>query len=364
MSGYNDDRRRSNLPPWDPSQISDYFNDTFPSDWPTPHYAGVPVTVDNVTPPPPGAYGNANDTTFDEAENSLDIEMAGSAAPGRDRGQLLLLGGTVPEPADNGAARTGGRRLRGRARRRPSPTTTPAPDSTPSPTPTASRPERLAWNLELAHAAATGVTVVAASGGPGRRAERRLRPLPGPVAGHGRRRRRSRPTGRSRSAASASLLGGSEGTWSAEASSRTDSTPTSPASPRQTAWYDGDSAGKPFRVGGRALDGHPRAGMAVRLGGAAGNRFGRGLQGASLLGRASPDVAFAANDTVAYVAHDANGSFFTVLEGTSIAAPFFAGLLAEWSAVRPPPSAGSTRRCIGWRATTRRTRSPATRSST
>ncbi len=57
-------------------------------------------------------------------------------------------------------------------------------------------------------------------------------------------------------------------------------------------------------------------------------------QGASALGRAGPDVAFPANATIAYVYADASENvYFTVLEGTSVAAPVFAGLLADVIAV-------------------------------
>ncbi|MCI4328081.1 MAG: hypothetical protein L3J86_00730 [Thermoplasmata archaeon] len=42
MSGYNASSS-TDLPPWDPAQIRDYFNDTFPAAWPAPSYVGVPV---------------------------------------------------------------------------------------------------------------------------------------------------------------------------------------------------------------------------------------------------------------------------------------------------------------------------------
>ncbi|MCI4372083.1 MAG: hypothetical protein L3K02_00335, partial [Thermoplasmata archaeon] len=67
------------------------------------------------------------------------------------------------------------------------------------------------------------------------------------------------------------------------------------------------------------------------------------VQGASFLGRAGPDVAFPANDTIAYVYADSSENvYFTVLEGTSVAAPMFAGLLADVIAVenRSAPTFG------------------------
>ncbi|MGI0130335.1 MAG: S8 family serine peptidase, partial [Thermoplasmata archaeon] len=57
-------------------------------------------------------------------------------------------------------------------------------------------------------------------------------------------------------------------------------------------------------------------------------------QGSQTLGRAGPDLAFPGNSTIAYVVADAAGNvYFSVLEGTSIAAPAFAGFLAVEIAV-------------------------------
>ncbi len=80
-SGYNDSTSQ-NLPPWDPAVVDAYFNQTFPAAWPKPTVVGVPVTIGTVQPPPPRSFGALNDSTPDETENSLDLEMAGSLAPG------------------------------------------------------------------------------------------------------------------------------------------------------------------------------------------------------------------------------------------------------------------------------------------
>ena len=57
-------------------------------------------------------------------------------------------------------------------------------------------------------------------------------------------------------------------------------------------------------------------------------------EGASTLGRAEPDLAMPANTTIATVAANATGAvFFLVLEGTSIASPVLAGLIADIVAV-------------------------------
>jgi subtilase family serine protease len=332
MSGYNA-TTQANLPPWDPSQISDYFNDTFPSDWPTPHYAGVPVTVDNVTPPAPGSYGNANDTTFDEAENSLDIEMAGSAAPGATVVNFYFAASVfenTPDSAplgpvadDFAAALAAALAYNYSGARLDSVTNSFAlPDLNDS-----------AWNLELMHAAATGVTVVAASGDQGN--------APSYLSG----RFQGQWPGWPSTAAfasygtmavggvSVSLLGGPSGTWSANGPLPDQFDPNVTGLASQTAWYDGDSGGNLSGSEGGLSTVIPEPGWQFDSAAQPAISVAGGLQGATFLGRATPDVAFPANDTIAYVAHDANGTYFGILEGTSIASPFFAGLLAEWSAV-------------------------------
>ncbi|HEV8050167.1 MAG TPA: protease pro-enzyme activation domain-containing protein, partial [Thermoplasmata archaeon] len=163
MSGYNATTQQD-LPPWDPAQIFDYFNDTFPASWPAPKYSGVPVTISNRTPPPPGPYNGSNDTSFDEAENSLDIEMAGSAAPGASIVNFYFAAslfqntptdaplGPIADDFATSLADALSYNYTG-ARLDAVTNSFALPDLNDS-----------AWNLELAHAAATGVTVVAASG--------------------------------------------------------------------------------------------------------------------------------------------------------------------------------------------------------
>jgi kumamolisin len=64
-------------------------------------------------------------------------------------------------------------------------------------------------------------------------------------------------------------------------------------------------------------------------------------QGASTLGRAVPDVAMPANLTLAAVFANSTGTVFVdVLQGTSIAAPVLAGLLADVVAVQNNGSSG------------------------
>lgn len=60
-----------------PSDISAYYNATIPSNEPKPHAHGVPV---NGAPAP--GISSTYDTTGASLENTLDLEMAGSMAPG------------------------------------------------------------------------------------------------------------------------------------------------------------------------------------------------------------------------------------------------------------------------------------------
>jgi subtilase family serine protease len=332
MSGYNS-TAQTDLPPWDPAQIFDYFNDTSPASWPRPNYIGVPVTIAGRTPPAPGPFGALTDDSLDEPENSLDIEMAGSSAPGATVANFYFsaslfqnLSGSAPlGPIADDFAQTLSQALSYNyttSRLSSISNSYGLPDLNDS-----------LWNLELAHAAATGVTVVAASGDQGN--------APSDISG---RFQGQWPTWPASAAfenygvvsvggASLALNGPATGTYSGGTlPDQFDSNITGIGS--QVAWYnalggfghvEGTEGGLSTVIPEPTWQFHSAAQPAISVAG--------GIQGSTLLGRAGPDVAFPANDTIAYIAHNATGSFFTVLEGTSVAAPYFAGLLAEWSAV-------------------------------
>lgn len=63
--------------PYVPSNIYSYFNSTLPSNEPRPKF--IPVPLGNAPPPGPLA---SYDSTGANLENTLDVEMAGSMAPG------------------------------------------------------------------------------------------------------------------------------------------------------------------------------------------------------------------------------------------------------------------------------------------
>ncbi len=75
----------TDLPPFDPGAVENYFNQSLPASFPHPAPHGVGVVVAGITPPAPGpmSFPQANaDSTGAITENSLDLEMLGSLAPG------------------------------------------------------------------------------------------------------------------------------------------------------------------------------------------------------------------------------------------------------------------------------------------
>ena len=336
LSAYNSTFNQD-LPAFDPSVVQQYYNDSFPSSWPHPKVSGVPITVGGVTPPPPGPFSALKDTTLNEAENSLDLEMAGSIAPGATlvnfyfADSLFESSSTPLSSVADGfglclsaalAHNYGGARLAAVSN------SFGLPDLNDT-----------LWNTELEHAAAVGVTVVAASGDQGN--------------------------------APPSLSGRFQGQW-----------PTWPASAAFGSYGDVAVGGVSITLGGQSMGTYTGSGLPTGFdgnltgivgqsawydilpgpGNYSGSEGGASTvfpepawqfrsaaqptivnttvqQGAGSLGRSEPDVAFAGNDTIAYVSADASGIFFEPLEGTSIASPIFAGMLASLSAVAGHPFA-------------------------
>ncbi len=330
-----------NLPPWDPNVIDTYLNNTTAPAWPHSPVTGVPVPIANVTPPLPGFFGGLNDTSGFEFENSLDLEMAGDMAPGAPlynfyfAGSLAATtaGGPLTDLADDFALDlatalnytypsgvqlgvvSGSFGL---------------PDLNDS-----------AWNAALQEAAATGVTVVMASGDQGN----------APSADTGRGADGQWPTwpaSATFNSSGAIAVGGV--TVTADGVPTTTFNGTSlnvtfdsnlSGFQSMSAWYNapgapgsgdwaGSEGGLSTVVPEPAWQFHSAAQPAISA--------AAGLQGASFLGRAEPDVAFPANNTIAYVLSDAQHNlYFDVLAGTSVATPLFAGLLADEVAVLGHP---------------------------
>jgi subtilase family serine protease len=329
-SGYNESTNQ-NLPGWDPTVVQSYFNDTFPASWPEPSTQGVPVDVDGISPPPPASFGTLNDSSLDEFENSLDLEMAGSLAPGSAlynfyfAGSLLTGSTPVGDLADDFADDLNAALAFNYS-----------PDHLGVVSGSFGLPDLndSAWDSDLTMAAATGVTVVLASGDQG--------DAPDSMTGRGDGAWPVWPATAAFNASGAISVGGVSlsldgvptTTFNGSSLNVTfDSNLTGIGS--MSAWWD--TGGCPTACAGTEgglssvyaepywqlhSEAQPNIVSAAVI------------QGASALGRAGPDVAYPANSTIAYVyANSTEAVYFTVLEGTSVAAPTFAGLLADVVAV-------------------------------
>lgn len=339
--GYNSSSGQD-LPPWDPAVLSDYFNHTLPSRWPMPNVTGYRVTIGSVTPPPPGSFGALNDSTLDEYENSLDLEMAGSLAPGATLVNFYFAGSLLENPppysslADDFAQSLSDalNYSYGAAHLAVVSCSFGLPDLNDT-----------FWNFEAAKAAAMGVSLVVASGDQGNAPNSLTQRADGPWP--------TWPASAATNGSGAVAVGGvslSSGgapttfyNGSGVLSLSFDSNLTTIEN--VSAWYDAPpgSATVAGTEGGVSTvfpepywQFHSAAQPAIRNATQA--------QGAGTIGRAEPDVALPGNQTIAAVAANATGGtvYLAELEGTSVAAPVFAGLLADVVAVE------SNRTSSGW----------------
>jgi kumamolisin len=332
-SGYNS-TESLNLPPWDPAVVDWYLNQTLAPWWPSPTLVGVPVTAEGITPPPPGANGGLNDSSLDQVENSLDLEMAGSLAPGAPvynfyfAGSLLTGAPALSNVADAFAADLGAALNYNYG---------PARLGVVSGSFGLSDTNDSLWDAALGEAAATGVTVVAASGDQGNapnnlsgRADGQWPTWPGTAA--------SDYSGSiAVGGVSLSLAGRPAGSISptGELNLTYDRNVTGISG--MTTWYD--------TTGGRGNFEGSEGGISPVYPLPAWQFFSAAnfaivnattREGLHSLGRAEPDISFPGNSTLTmYGANATSGVFYgSIVEGTSIAAPVFAGLLADLIAVK------------------------------
>jgi kumamolisin len=330
-SGYNT-TTRAVLPPWDPSVIDDYFNATFPSGWPLPNLTGVPVNAAGAKAPLPGSFHGQNDSTGFEIENSLDLEMAGSLAPGAALYNFYFSGELAENPQtwddltsyladDLGAALAYNY--------------TPATLAVVSCSFGEDDLNNTQWDAELTEASAMGVTVVAASGDQG--------DAPSQLTGRTDNQWPLWPATASFNASGAVAVGGASvalagsptATYSGAALSASYD-PNVEGIANSSAWWDslggpGDLAG----TEGGTSQVYPEPEWQFDSAAQPAIVAATEIEGFGRLGRAEPDLAFPANSTIAFVSAAANGTpYFAVLAGTSIAAPVLAGLLADVVAVR------------------------------
>jgi len=338
VSAYNSTLNQ-NLPPWDPAVIHTYFNDTLGPGWPISNVTGVPVLVNTVVPPLPGSYGSENDSTSYETENSLDLEMAGSLAPGASLYNFYFAASVLTGSTTNGDAADYFATALAEALAYPY-----SPQHLTVVSCSFGLPDLddTAWDAALATAAATGVTVVASSGDQGN--------APDSATGRSDGQWPVWPASDAQQGFGAVSVGGVSLSLSGTPSSYYNGAslnltfdPDDGTISGDSAWYDASSPG----------------GIVAGTEGGVSTVFPEPLwefhsaaepnivnvtiqQGTSMLGRSGPDLAMPGNTTIATVAADGSGNiYFSVLEGTSIAAPVLAGLLADVIAVENNGSSGS-----------------------
>jgi subtilase family serine protease len=334
-SGYNNTQGSTvNTPPFDPRAIDAYFNDTLNPKWPVSNVTGVNLTIGGVPSPAPG-FSSDYDDSLDSIENSLDLEMAGSLAPGAPlynfyfAGSLLLNALTDADVAgyfvQDLAAALSYNYSSASAHLGVVSCSFGIPDLNES-----------GWNAELQEAAALGVTVVAASGDQGN--------APDSLTGRG-----DGPwplwpaTAAFNTSGAVSVggvtveAGGSSAGWFNDTNYTLNATydPTVGSITKLSTWWT-TSGGAGYYAGSEGgistVDPEPDWQFHSA---AQPNIVNVSVQqGVSTLGRAGPDIAFPANNTIAYVYANASGGiYYTILGGTSIAAPAFAGFLADEIAV-------------------------------
>ncbi len=332
-SGYNMSLN-VNTPPWDPAVVRGYFNDTLAPAWVNisrnASLVGVPVTVDGITPPDPGPFGDVNDSTLDSFENALDLEMAGSLAPGAALYNFYFAGSLLETESDSDIAGYFDQDLAAAL----------AYDYGAQSLGVISCSFGISdlndttWDQELQEAAAMGVTVVAASGDQGNapdhltgRSDGQWPVWPATAAFN---------TSGTISVGGVSIgLDGASSGWFNGTDLYITYDANSTGLNAVSAWWD--TLGGPGAYAGTeggASTVYPEPSWQYRSAAQPAIVNATILQGASALGRTGPDLAMPANATVVFVYADAEGNlYFTLLEGTSISAPSFAGLLADEIAV-------------------------------
>jgi subtilase family serine protease len=340
FSAYNN-TTETTLPPWDPAVVDAYFNDTFPAGWPMPTLTGVAVPIAGAgAPPPPGPLGNLSDSIGSSVENSLDLEMAGSLAPGAALYNFYFNGSLLVNPATTAGATTYfaddlGAALNyshyGTAHLGVVSCSFGVPDTNNS-----------QWDADLTEAATLGVTIVAASGDQGN-APTALTGRPDPVWPLW-------PATAAFNTSGAISVGGVSVQLSGSPTSDFSSPPLAlrydandAGISTVTAWWQQsvDGSGDAGTEGGTSVV-YPEPYWQFHSAAQPPIVNASITEGVSVLGRAGPDVAFPANATIAYVALVNTTPQFEVLEGTSIAAPVFAGLLADIVAVESYGHSGAT----------------------
>ena len=327
-SGYNETMRQD-TPPWDPAFADYYFNLTFPPGWPHPRLMGVPVAIDGVTPPAPGPMeGQSLDVNVEEAY--LDIEMAGSMAPGASIVNFYgpasrIIVGTTPAAAADRMAEVlsaslsydygSGKQL-----------------IAVSNSYTIQDSNDTLWNTELLHASAIGTTVFAASGDQGN--------APDSLSGRGQGQWPLWPATVSFGSSGVVAVGGTTISTFGTPTSNFSYDPDVGSIADQVPWWDTSGGSGHFQgtEGGISLV-YPepawQSNSAAQTNIADAQARQRSLTGVSWTGRGVPDIAFPASNTIISVQKPGttNVPLLPIVGGTSESAPIAAGMFAEMAAV-------------------------------
>lgn len=327
-SGYNT-TTFTTLPPFDPTVVDRYFTDTLAPGWPVPNVTGIPVPEPGATTPPlPGSFGTAFDTLGMETENSLDLEMAGSLAPGAQLYNFYFSGSLIANPsvtygnlagffADDLAAALNH-------------SYAPAHLAVVSCSFGLPDLNNSAWDSELSAAAALGVTVVSASGDQANAPNAATGGAYGPSP--------LWPATAAFNTSGALSVGGVSLTLSGTATSTyTGSTLTASYDGQvqgiaagMRAWYDTDSGfGTYSGTEGGVSAVYPEPWWQFHSAAQPPIVNAAVTQRSSALGRSGPDLAFPGNNTLAYIRAQSGTPVWGLVSGTSIAAPVLAGLLAD-----------------------------------
>lgn len=332
LAGAYNASTQTDLPAYDPGVVGAYFNATLSPDWPQPNFTGVPVPLPGgLIPPPPGSFGALNDSIGDEVENSLDVEMAGSLAPGASiytyyfAGSEMVAAGLTPGDLADDFAFDLAAALN--ASYGPYQHLAVVSGSFGLPEVNDSL-----WNSELAEATALGVTVVCASGDQG--------DAPSSLTGRG----PATPTWPATATfedSGAVSVGGATVALSGNATSNASDTyvdaafdPSVHGIASASGWYETLASGKVAGSEGGVSLLYPEPKWQFDSAAQPAILNATITEGAGAIGRAGPDVALPANNTIAFVFANSTGTIYLeVLGGTSVAAPVFAGLLADVIAV-------------------------------